>query len=178
MTFSMTSQLYTSVCVSSNTMQATSGHAWYVHEGHTEGNGACTDHIGAQYNPYGVNTTEEAGYLDDCTSLSQQRCAMGDLGGKLGTLELEPVTTILHKTYSFYDENLHLLAPFTSEFRKAKPMLCKPTNIECMFKQMHHAQLFSIHSVLCQSSTVPLWCMALVSEVVNSLVVPTLSHHL
>ena len=40
---------------------------------------------------------------------------MGDLGRKLGTLGLEPVTTIPHKTYSFYDENLHLLGPFTSE---------------------------------------------------------------
>ena len=41
---------------------------------------------------------------------------MGDLSGKLGALELEPVATTPLKTYSFYDENLHLLGPFTSEF--------------------------------------------------------------
>ena len=29
-----------------------------------------------------------------------------------------------------------------------------------------------------QSSAVPLWCMVLAPKVVNSLVVPTLSHHL
>ena len=96
-------------------MQTTSGHAWYVHEGYTEGNGTCSDHIGAQYNPYRVNTTAESGYLDDCTSLNQLRCAMGDLSGKVGTLELQLVTSSPHKTYSLYDENLHVLGPFTSE---------------------------------------------------------------
>ena len=96
-------------------MQATGGHAWYVHEGHTESNGTCSDHLGAQYNPYRVNTTAESGYLDDCSSLRQQRCAMGDLGGKLGTLGLEPMANSPHKTYSFYDENLDVLGPFSSE---------------------------------------------------------------
>ena len=42
---------------------------------------------------------------------------MGDLSGKLRTLELDPLATDPHKTYSFYDENLHLLGPFTGEFR-------------------------------------------------------------
>lgn len=93
--------------------QATSGHAWYVHEGVVSSNGTCTDTLGAQYNPYGVNTSAESGYLNGCSALNQQRCAMGDLSGKLGTLQrLEPP----HNTYSFYDENLHLLGPFTSTF--------------------------------------------------------------
>ena len=96
--------------------QAASSHAWYIHEGAVKVNETCTDHAGERYNPYGVNTTEESGYLDDCSSLRQQRCAMGDLTGKLGALGLEPVTTSPHQTYSFYDENLHLLGPFTSEF--------------------------------------------------------------
>ena len=46
---------------------------------------------------------------------------MGDLSGKLGTLQrLEPP----HNTYSFYDENLHLLGPFTSKLKRA---MCQPT---------------------------------------------------
>ena len=130
-------------------MQATSGHAWYVHEGHTEGNGTCTDHIGDQYNPYGVNTTEESGYLDDCSSLNQLRCAMGDLGGKLGALGLEPVTTIPRKTYSFYDENLHLLGPFTSEFRYASYVVQAPTLHGFMVEQSYSVSvhLLNAHSV-------------------------------
>ena len=100
---------------STQCVQATGGHAWYVHEGHTESNGTCSDHLGAQYNPYRVNTTAESGYLDDCSSLRQQRCAMGDLGGKLGTLGLEPMANSPHKTYSYYDENLDVLGPFSSE---------------------------------------------------------------
>ena len=40
---------------------------------------------------------------------------MGDLSGKLGTLGLEPRTNNPHKTYSFYDENLDVLGPFSSE---------------------------------------------------------------
>ena len=44
---------------------------------------------------------------------------MGDLSGKLGALGLEPVATSPRKTYSFYDENLHLLGPFTSEFGRS-----------------------------------------------------------
>ena len=100
----------------SHFLQSANGYEWYIQEGFTEVNGTCTDHIGALYNPYGVSTTAESGYFDDCTSLRQQRCAMGDLSGKLGTLGLEPVTASYHKTYSFYDENLHLLGPFTGEF--------------------------------------------------------------
>ena len=46
---------------------------------------------------------------------------MGDLSGKLGTLQrLEPP----HNTYSFYDENLHLLGLFTSKLMRA---ICQPT---------------------------------------------------
>ena len=89
-------------------------------------NGTCSDTIGAQYNPYAVNATAESGYIDDCTSLRQQRCAMGDLSGKLGTLGLEPMAKH-RKTYSFYDENLHLVGPFTGKFRNAlvsSEMLC------------------------------------------------------
>ena len=102
-----------------NTLQSTNNHTWYIHEGYANGNGTCTDHIGALYNPYGVNTTAESGYFDDCTSWSQQRCAMGDLSGKLEVLGLEPVTTSPHKTYSFYDELLYLVGPFTGEFKNA-----------------------------------------------------------
>ena len=98
-------------------IQATNGHIWYVHKGFTEGNGTCTDTIGALYNPYGVSTTTESGYLNDCTSRSQQRCAMGDLSGKLGTLGLEPMANTPRKTYAFYDENLHLVGPFSGEFK-------------------------------------------------------------
>ena len=97
--------------------QATSDHEWYINDGFTDSNGNYTDHIGALYNPYAVSTTEESGYFDDCSSLSQLRCAMGDLGGKLGTLALEPVTNSSHKTYSFYDKNLFLTGPYTSEFK-------------------------------------------------------------
>ena len=73
--------------------------------------------IGEQYNPYEVMKTPESGYMNDCSSRRQRRCAMGDLSGKLGTLILEPNSTNPHKTYSFYDENLHLAGPFTSEFK-------------------------------------------------------------
>ena len=114
------------LCVPHKLMQTTSGHAWYVHEGYTEGNGTCSDHIGAQYNPYRVNTTAESGYLDDCISRKQLRCAMGDLGRKLGTLELESVTNSPRKTYSFYDENLHILGPFTSESVDVLAVSCLP----------------------------------------------------
>ena len=114
-------------------MQTTSGHAWYVHDGYTEGNGTCSDHIGAQYNPYGVNTTAESGYLEDCISRKQLRCAMGDLGRKLETLELESLINSPHKTYSFYDENLHVLGPFTSE----------SMDNTCCF--MHATNLASVH---------------------------------
>ena len=103
--------------VSPYTLQTTSDHEWYIHEGHSVGKGNCTNHEGtlSMYNPYNISTAAESGYFDDCTSVSQQRCAMGDLSGKLGTLRLEPQTNTPHKTYSFYDENLHLLGPLTSE---------------------------------------------------------------
>ena len=123
-------------------MQATGGHAWYVHEGHTEGNGTCSDHLGAQYNPYRVNTTAESGYLDDCSSLRQQRCAMGELGGKLGTLGLEPMTNSPHKTYSFYDENLHVLGPFSSESIDKPAVLFMPTaTCKCPWLNLLHASV-------------------------------------
>ena len=97
-------------------MQTANNHTWYIHEGYTEGTGTCSNTVGILYNPYAVNTTAESGYFDDCTSLRQQRCAMGDLSGKLGVLGLEPVTNNPHKTYSFYDEHLYLIGPFTSEY--------------------------------------------------------------
>ena len=123
-------------------VQATGGHAWYVHKGHAEGNGTCSDHLGAQYNPYRVNTTAESGYLDDCSSLRQQRCAMGDLGGKLGTLGLEPMTNSHHKTYSFYDENLHVLGPFSSESLDKPAVLFMSTIIcKCPWLNPLHASV-------------------------------------
>ena len=42
---------------------------------------------------------------------------MGDLSSKLGPLMLEPASARLHEMYSFYDENLFLAGPFTSEFQ-------------------------------------------------------------
>ena len=107
------------LCVFLNSIQSSTGHLWYIHEGYTAQNGTCSDTVGALYNPYAVSTTAESGYIDDCTSLRQQRCAMGDLSGKLGTLGLEPMATNPHKTYSFYDEHLYLVGPFTGEFRNA-----------------------------------------------------------
>ena len=52
---------------------------------------------------------------------------MGDLGGKLGTLGLEPMTNSPHKTYSFYDENLDVLGPFSSESIDKPAVLYIPT---------------------------------------------------
>ena len=127
-----------------NTLQSTNNHTWYIHEGYANGNGTCTDHIGALYNPYGVSTTAESGYFDDCTSQSQQRCAMGDLSGKLEVLGLEPVTTSPHKTYSFYDELLYLVGPFTGEFRNA--VLYIETAIALSVCLNDHALLTSIHT--------------------------------
>ena len=42
---------------------------------------------------------------------------MGDLSGKLGTLVIEPNSMNPYKTYSFYDTNLLLSGPYTSEFK-------------------------------------------------------------
>ena len=77
------------------------------------------DPVDGMYNPYGVSTTEESGYFDDCNALVQSRCAMGDLSGKLGTLRLEPVTTSPRKAHSFYDVNLELLGPYSGELRSS-----------------------------------------------------------
>jgi len=101
-----------------HTLQGTSDHEWYIHDGHTLSMGSNTNciHTGALYNPYHVSTAAESGYFEDCTSTNQQRCAMGDLSGKLGALRLEPLTANPRKTYSFYDDNLHLLGPLTSEY--------------------------------------------------------------
>ena len=78
-------------------------------------NATISDAVDGIFNPFAVNTSNVSGYMDDCSALSQFRCAMGDLGRKLGTLELVPVTNSHRKLYSFYDENLHLLGPFTGE---------------------------------------------------------------
>ena len=76
----------------------------------------CSDGIDKQYNPYEVDTSEGSGYFRECSPLRQLRCAMGDLRWKLGPLMLEPASARLRKLYSFYDENLFLAGPFTSEF--------------------------------------------------------------
>ena len=91
-------------------------HSWFIHTARVGSNGTICDPGYDVYNPYAVNRSKASGYLADCTTLTQLRCAMGDLSGKLGTLQLEPVTTRPCKTYSFYDENLHLLGPFTGKF--------------------------------------------------------------
>ena len=94
-------------------LQNTTGYVWSIHEGFTDGSRKCIDNI--LYNPYGVNTTDKSGYIKECSALRQLRCAMGDLTGKLGPLGLEPLSYKPHKTYSFYDENLFLVGPFSSE---------------------------------------------------------------
>ena len=98
-------------------LQNTRGHAWSISEGFTRSVGTCTDVIDKQYNPYEVDTSEESGYFRGCSPLRQLRCAMGDLSRKLGPFMLEPASARLHKMYSFYDENLFLDGPFTSEFQ-------------------------------------------------------------
>ena len=71
--------------------------------------------IGALYNPFGVSRSEESGYLDDCTSRRQQRCAMGDLSRKLANLRMDTMSKNPYIMYSFYDENLFLAGKYTSE---------------------------------------------------------------
>ena len=98
-------------------LQNTRDLAWSISEGFTQSDGTCTDGIDKPYNPYEVDTSEESGYFMECSPLGQLRCAMGDLRRKLGPLMLEPATASFHKMYSFYDENLFLAGPFTSEFQ-------------------------------------------------------------
>ena len=67
---------------------------------------------------------------------------MGDLSGKLGTLGLEQETAHPCKTYSFYDENLHLLGPLTSEIG-ALVVVSQDTMqlfVVCKFDLMHDVQ--------------------------------------
>ena len=107
-------------------------HAWLIHTARAGSNNTFCDPVDGIYNPYSVNTSKESGYLNDCTALSQLRCAMGDLSGKLGELGLEPVTTTPRKTYSFYDVNLHLLGPFSSELGSAwKNYITQALNTYC-----------------------------------------------
>ena len=54
---------------------------------------------------------------------------MGDLSWKLGTLGVEPTTSSPHKTYSFYDENLDVLGPLSSESIDKPAVLFMPTII-------------------------------------------------
>lgn len=96
-------------------LQNTTGYVWNIQEGFTDGCRKCNGNIEKLYNPYGVKTTDKSGYIKECSALRQLRCAMGDLTGKLGPLGLEPLSYKPHKTYSFYDENLFLVGPFTSE---------------------------------------------------------------
>ena len=98
-------------------LQATIDTKWHIiHE--ELSNGRCTNGTQAPlYNPYQVQLNSSAGYMNDCNPHKQQRCAMGDLSGKLGTLAIE-VNSNHHKTYSFYDENLFLTGKYTSEFNK------------------------------------------------------------
>ena len=107
---------------------------WQIHEGLTNGHGTCTTKgtIGALYNPYAVTTTNESGYIDDCTSRRQQRCAMGDLSGKLGTLRLESISTKPHITYSFYDENIFLAGKYTSKFEWLLWVMYHPIWAACL----------------------------------------------
>ena len=98
-------------------LQNTRGHAWSISERFKRSVGTCSDGIDKPYNPYEVDTSEESGYFRECSPLRQLRCAMGDLRRKLGPLMLEPASARLRKMYSFYDENLFLAGPFTSEFQ-------------------------------------------------------------
>ena len=62
---------------------------------------------------------------------------MGDLGGKLGTLGLEPMTNSPHKTYSFYDENLDVLGPLSSESID-KPAVMPTATCKCLWLNLLH----------------------------------------
>ena len=98
-------------------LQATNDTKWHIIREELQ-NGSCTNSgIASLYNPYQVQVKNSAGYMNDCNPRSQQRCAMGDLSGKLGTLAIE-ANSNHHKTYSFYDENLFLTGNYTSEFNK------------------------------------------------------------
>lgn len=98
-------------------IQVTMNHTWVISTTTAiyNSNNTISDAADGIFNPLAVNTSKVSGYMDDCGALSQFRCAMGDLGRKLGKLELVPVTNSHRKLYSFYDENLHLLGPFTGE---------------------------------------------------------------
>ena len=105
---------------SSCTFQTINGTKWHINCMEFA-SGIYTENIncatGLLYNPYNVSTTDDSGYMDECNSHKQRRCAMGDLSGKLGTLVLEPNSTYPHQTYSFYDENLLLIGPYTSKLK-------------------------------------------------------------
>ena len=105
-----------SIITLSYILQVSTNHIWYIHSSTVAFKSISSDSVDGIYNPFGVNTSRESGYLDDCTALSHFRCAMGDLSGKLGALGLEPATTSPHKAHSFYDENLHLLGPFSGRY--------------------------------------------------------------
>ena len=110
-------------------------HTWVIPTA-TEGcssNDTVSDAVDGIFNPLAVNTSNVSGYMDDCSALSQFRCAMGDLGRKLGTLELVPVTNSHRKLYSFYDENLHLLGPFTGERAWCHSLLVRTGIIQVLY---------------------------------------------
>lgn len=98
-------------------LQANNDTKWHIIRQELR-NGSCTNGgIASLYNPYQVQVNSSAGYMNDCNPRNQQRCAMGDLSGKLGTLAIE-ANSNSHKTYSFYDENLFLTGKYTSELNK------------------------------------------------------------
>ena len=98
-------------------LQATNDTKWHIIREELS-NGSCTNSTQAPlYNPYQVQVKSSAGYMNDCNPRSQQRCAMGDLSGKLGTLAIE-ANSNPHKTYSLYDENLFLTGKYTSELNQ------------------------------------------------------------
>ena len=98
-------------------LQANNDTKWHIIREELS-NGSCTNGgMASPYNPYQVHVNSSAGYMNDCNPHKQQRCAMGDLSGKLGTLAIE-VNSNPHKTYSFYDENLFLTGKYTSELNK------------------------------------------------------------
>ena len=108
-----------SVFVTLNTMhlQVTNDTKWHIIR-EERFDGSCTNSSKAPlYNPYQVQVNSSAGYMNDCNPHNQQRCAMGDLSGKLGMFASK-ANSIPHKTYSFYDENLFLTGKYTSELNK------------------------------------------------------------
>ena len=103
-----------------DTMSATSGHNWHVHQ-NPPGSQMCVEDIGPHFNPFNVslaNTNDEmdpstnSNYTDDCSPLYPLRCESGDLSNKHGQLQISALVRD-RKTYTFVDNNLALSGEYS-----------------------------------------------------------------